>query len=56
MMVFERKKDPTDSCINPLVRVHHGEQSETGHIEGQENMHGDNTDVYSSAMCNQANM
>ncbi len=49
------KEGPTDSCIT-YSQSSPCEQSETSQIEGQENMHGDNTDVYSSASVNQANM
>ncbi len=49
------KEGPADSCIT-YSQSSPCEQSETSQIEGQENMHGDNTDVYSSASENQANM
>ncbi len=40
------KEGPTDSCITSS-QSSPCEQSETSPTEGQENMHGDNTDVYS---------
>lgn len=49
------KEGPTDTCITNS-QSSPCEQSETSQIEGQENMHGENTDVYSSASENQTNI